>query len=171
MDNNLLCTSVLNSSEGRNYSLMPFFVYGTMRHFAHNHKRLQNAVYIGSGRTDEKMYLSYDRHSKIPHAGQIFNFMNFVDEERYQTNVLGELYLVPLVDVPSIDALEGHPTWYERRLTTINAELLLTEGESTQFAKIEAWMYHFDIVSFNGKHHGLIQTGNYEPIYSNINGY
>ena len=109
------------------------FAYGTLMSGYGNNHYLRNQNLIGSGTTDEK-YTMYA--SGIP----------FINEEKQTSQIHGELWEVNIKALPAIDALEGHPHWYQRKQipVTINGE------------KYTAWLY------FNNENGGkIVESGNY----------
>ncbi|HQJ56210.1 MAG TPA: gamma-glutamylcyclotransferase [Caldisericia bacterium] len=109
------------------------FAYGTLMSGYGNNHYLRNQKLIGSGTTDEK-YTMYA--SGIP----------FINEEKQTSQIHGELWEVNINALPAIDALEGHPHWYQRKQipVTINGE------------KYTAWLY------FNNENGGkIVESGNY----------
>jgi len=117
------------------------FVYGTLKRGFSNHHFLMGSRFIGSGRTVEK----YAMHTEggIP----------FVVESEQISHILGELYSVDGAVLQSLDRLERHPTWYQRREI-----MICLDGGATP--TIKAWMYfsHFH----NGK---LITSGEFTEKY------
>jgi gamma-glutamylaminecyclotransferase len=109
------------------------FAYGTLMSGYGNNHYLRNQKLIDSGTTDEK-YTMYA--SGIP----------FINEEKQTSQIHGELWEVNINALPAIDALEGHPHWYQRKQipVTINGE------------KYTAWLY------FNNENGGkIVESGNY----------
>lgn len=82
------------------------FVYGTLKSNHGNNYLMRNSTLIGSGVTQNQFALY---QMGIP----------FVVKEQQVSQIHGELYEVPAVDVPSIDRLEGHPHSYRRQLTKV----------------------------------------------------
>lgn len=78
------------------------FVYGTLKKGFSNHAYMYGSKFVGKSTTVEK-YPMVD--SGIP-------YMYKSDGNGFQ--IKGEVYRVPKSRMPSIDNLEGHPTWYKR---------------------------------------------------------
>lgn len=109
------------------------FAYGTLMSGYGNNQYLRNQKLIGAGTTDEQ-YTMYA--SGIP----------FINENKQTSQIHGELWEVNINALPAIDALEGHPHWYQRKQipVTINGE------------KYTAWLY------FNNENGGrIVESGNY----------
>ena len=83
------------------------FVYGTLRRGYWNHTLLGESEFLGTAKTVRKGWLYVP--ASIP-------FLNF-DPEGEQ--IVGELYLVGPETLKDLDALEGHPDFYERRIEPI----------------------------------------------------
>lgn len=113
------------------------FVYGTLKKHFHNHYLLQDASYLGSGHTKDKFALYAEG---IP----------FVIKTEPVCHVHGEVYQVDRDTLSKLDALEGHPTWYCRELTSI-----IIDGNEPQ--EVEAWLYFYP-----DKRGKLIKSGVYE---------
>jgi len=116
------------------------FVYGTLMSGFGNNVLLRDQKLIGSGETvnDYTMYAS-----GIP----------FVSDEKETSKIKGELWEVHPSRMPSLDGLEGHPDWYQRKLVPITVD-----GEEFQ-----AWLY------FNTDNRGnLIEDGDYRKYREEI---
>lgn len=116
------------------------FVYGTLMSGFGNNVLLRDQKLIGSGETvnDYTMYAS-----RIP----------FVSDEKETSKIKGELWEVHPSRMPSLDGLEGHPDWYQRKLVPITVD-----GEEFQ-----AWLY------FNTDNRGnLIEDGDYRKYREEI---
>ena len=98
------------------------FVYGTLRNGHSNNHLLKDAYCYGIGSTEASysMYLI----SGYPYVTSF--------EARYP--IVGELYAVDDNTLKTLDSMEGHPRYYERRETTIIV------GEE----RYVAWMYFRD---------------------------
>jgi len=83
------------------------FVYGTLRNGHSNHQLLKDAHCYGVGSTEASytMYLI----SGYPYVTST--------ETRYP--IVGELYAVDDETLNTLDRVEGHPRYYERRETTV----------------------------------------------------
>jgi len=82
------------------------FVYGTLKSGFHNNHLLKDDKYICKGFTEEKYLLTEDG---IP----------YVSEQIDYCNIHGEVYNVSVDSLISLDILEGHPMWYERKKVNI----------------------------------------------------
>ena len=99
------------------------FAYGTLRRGYVNHQLLIGCELVDIARTVESfaMYVS-----QIP----------FVTSREKVHRIVGELYRMPsLRRLIRLDRLEGHPNYYERRLTLVE----LDAG-----VKVTAWCYFCD---------------------------
>ena len=115
------------------------FVYGTLMQGFGNNRLLEGQTLIGQGETENK-FTMYARG--IP----------FVNENESTSKIKGELYEVQEDRFRRLDGLEGHPTWYERKLTNV----IVNEKE------YEAWLY------FNNHEKGhLVENGNYRDYIKN----
>ncbi len=99
------------------------FVYGTLRRGCVNHGllRVPDARLLGPGRT-EKLYALYLDADGTP----------YVKEEEPRVRIRGELYRVTPPVLAALDALEEHPSDYERRETAV----ILDNGP-----RHRAWLY------------------------------
>jgi len=82
------------------------FVYGTLRSGFNNHFIMKPTVKIGIGETKNK-YALYS--SGIP----------FLVEDEQVSKVKGEVYFIDQTTFEILDSLEGHPSWYERKLIPV----------------------------------------------------
>jgi len=114
-------------------------VYGTLMKGFHNHVLLKNCKFVSNCETKEKYRL---QASGIP----------FVNSNHAHSHIKGELYEVPVSELPNIDRLEGHPDWYKRRKTTVLDE---NNEEKT------AWLYFFDQVKDNVP---VVESGDYRTL-------
>ena len=108
------------------------FVYGTLRSGFSNHFIMEPTVKIGNGTTKNK-YALYE--AGIPYL---------VEDEKV-SNVKGEVYFVDETTFDILDTLEGHPSWYERKLIPV-----IVEGK-----EYTAWTY------FNKPNRVLNKSGDY----------
>jgi gamma-glutamylcyclotransferase (GGCT)/AIG2-like uncharacterized protein YtfP len=95
------------------------FVYGTLKKGFHNNVLLQNEEFVAKGLTINEYVLTED---SIPYVSSIEEI----------SRIHGEVYNVSPEAMINLDILEGHPRWYERRLTKIAA----TDGKV-----YECWLY------------------------------
>ena len=114
-------------------------VYGTLREGFGNNRLMQGSKLIGTGLTV---------HSHSMYASGI----PYVVENGGQSRIKVEVYEVSDRDLPSIDSLEGHPRWYQRRETPVELE----NGEV-----VDAWLYFMDIPEERRKELNLIESGDY----------
>ncbi|MFA7405829.1 MAG: gamma-glutamylcyclotransferase family protein [Pelobacteraceae bacterium] len=112
------------------------FVYGTLRKGHSNNHLLKDAYCYGTGSTEAgyTMYLI----SGFPYVTS--------SESRYP--IVGELYAVDDDTLNSLDRMEGHPRYYERKQTTV-----IVEGE-----RHVAWMY------FRDPQGVLMKNGDYNEV-------
>lgn len=80
-------------------------VYGTLKRGYGNHRFLENAMYVGTGKTKER-YPLVIRNWGLPFL---------IDKPDEGTEVEIELYLVDSLTFSHLDTLESHPSWYERK--------------------------------------------------------
>ena len=85
------------------------FVYGTLRSGFSNHFIMEPTVKIGDGTTKNK-YALYE--AGIP----------YLVEDEQVSNVKGEVYFVDETTFDILDTLEGHPSWYKRKLIPVIVE-------------------------------------------------
>jgi gamma-glutamylaminecyclotransferase len=109
------------------------FVYGTLRNGHSNHHLLKESYCHGTGSTEAgyAMYLI----GGYPYVTGL--------EARYP--IVGELYAVDDDTLKTLDSMEGHPRYYERR------EITVIVGEERHVA----WMY------FRDPQGVLLQSGDY----------
>lgn len=82
---------------------MYIFVYGTLMRGFSNHRLMGACKFIGNVKTVEKY-------------GFYVSDFPFVSEKSKVSVIHGELYEVPDEEtLQRLDALEGHPDWYERK--------------------------------------------------------
>lgn len=112
------------------------FVYGTLRSGHSNHHLLKDAYCYGTGSTEAgyAMYLI----SGYPYVTS--------SEARYP--IVGEMYAVDDDTLKTLDRMEGHPRYYERRETTV-----IVDGN-----RHIAWMYFRDPQGM------LMQNGDYNEV-------
>lgn len=82
------------------------FVYGTLRRGCSNHGLIARSEYLGEAVTDTGY--------SMLHLG---GFPGVVKKGNY--SIYGELYEVDEATLRQLDRLEGHPSFYERRLITV----------------------------------------------------
>ncbi|WP_456402146.1 gamma-glutamylcyclotransferase family protein [Persephonella sp.] len=112
------------------------FVYGTLRKGFGNHRLLENAEFLGIGRTKEKYKMTA-------------NGIPFVSKNEPVSYIIGEVYKIDDKTLKRLDELEGHPDWYKRE----KVKIILETGK-----EVEAWIY-FNEVS-EGKY--LVKSGDFD---------
>jgi gamma-glutamylcyclotransferase (GGCT)/AIG2-like uncharacterized protein YtfP len=112
------------------------FVYGTLMRGYGNHVLLQDSEFIDTASTENEYKLVA---SGIP----------FLLELDSSYPVLGEIYKIDDETLPSIDALEGHPYMYERKIISV----VSSSGEV-----YEAWTYFYTNPNSGGQE---IKSGSY----------
>ncbi len=112
------------------------FVYGTLRKGFGNHRLLENAEFLGTGRTKEKYKMTA-------------NGIPFVSKNEPVSYIIGEVYKIDDKTLKRLDELEGHPDWYKRE----KVKIILETGK-----EVEAWIY-FNEVS-EGRY--LIKSGDFK---------
>jgi len=113
---------------------MKLFVYGTLKRGWGNHSLIKEAdgKFLYKDFTKDKFCLST--------VGFPYMF-RCASDCTYRGYVLGEVYLVPKTKIYLIDALEGHPEWYNREI------IELQNGD-------KAWAYimpSFDCQHYEGE--------------------
>jgi gamma-glutamylcyclotransferase (GGCT)/AIG2-like uncharacterized protein YtfP len=98
------------------------FVYGTLRKGHGNHHLLKDAHWYGVGRTEEQ------------YALYLVSGYPYVNGKESRYPIIGELYGVDDATLATLDRLEGHPRYYERREVAVTVD-----GE-----RYSAWMYFHD---------------------------
>ncbi|WP_295723523.1 gamma-glutamylcyclotransferase [uncultured Methanobrevibacter sp.] len=96
------------------------FVYGTLMSDECNHKYLSNSAYLGQGTIEGYEMYNVGWFPAIIEGGNL---------------IIGELYQVPINDLPAIDHLEGEGTFYLKKCETVKD----TEGK-TSFAYIYVYL-------------------------------
>ena len=117
------------------------FAYGTLMSGYGNNRLFEGQTLIGAGET-QNLYTMYA--SGIP----------YVNEHEPTSVIKGELWEVSNSRLPSVDALEGHPRWYQRKLIPV-----IVEGKT-----YNAWLYFND--DKGGK---KIEDGDFRNYRNNIN--
>lgn len=110
------------------------FVYGTLRQGCSNHHLLKNAEYIGEAKTAENYALYVDDYPYLYKGHPL-------------CHIRGEVYGVDAQGFSRLDALEGHPVWYQREKRSV----ILSNGTI-----MEAWIYFFPEVRGT-----LVSSGDY----------
>lgn len=89
--------------------MIPVFVYGTLKRGGAWSHLLSTSDYLGSGTTFYRYPL-------------ILDGLPFLLDEVGGKNVEGELYNVTTPVLRTLDALEGHPTWYRRKSKPVQVD-------------------------------------------------
>jgi len=118
------------------------FVYGTLKDGLSNNRLLRSATFVGRGIT--------------VHPYTMFDTGGFpvVFQETAKHNVFGEVYEIDDDTLHSLDRLEGHPSFYERREVTVDID-------DTGIQQ-SCWMYFGNVKSW-GRRAGLPEV----PVQSN----
>jgi len=119
-------------------------VYGTLKKGFGNHRLLKRADFIGEGVTKDLYRLCV---SGLPFL------IDGISEEG--NNIEVEVYMCNPFEMMSLDALEGHPVFYERKMTPI----VLSDGET-----YDAWVYFV-------KDNAHYNNGVYHKSYTGIENY
>lgn len=101
------------------------FVYGTLLQGEPNHRLLQSSYFKGKGTTKDMFVMFGASFPLARHPTETDNWF-------YCGNVVGEVYGVTKGTLSALDRLEGHPHFYERRLTPV-----------IEYPNTEIWMYHW----------------------------
>ena len=116
------------------------FVYGTLMKGETNHDFLQNATFL-----DKTVIEGYDMY-------KVGWYPAIIDGEGL---AIGEVYGVPVEDMPSIDSLEGEGSLYEKRCVriTVNgvpdfAFVYVYLDDCSDLSKIPSWREHVWYVSY-----------------------
>lgn len=105
-------------------------VYGTLKRGLSNHGLLADAEFIGSGETLEKYRLCI---SSLPFL------LDGVSEDGYNVDV--EVYRVTPREMIQLDLLEGHPSFYKRKQTTV-----VVDGK-----EMVAWTYFVPALNYDSR--------------------
>jgi len=114
------------------------FVYGTLMSGYSNNRLLSSSEMIDTATTEEEFTL-------LAHS------FPYLVEEDGKSYVSGEIYKVSEDTLTNLDSLEGHPTWYERKVIKVITET----GD-----RLEAWAYFMPKSKLNGSAK-LIESGSY----------
>ena len=88
---------------------MKIAVYGTLKSMYGNNRLMQGSTLVGTGWiTGHRLY-----EAGIPFV---------VKDNTADYSIQVEVYEVPEDQLPRIDSLEGHPTWYKREPTDVIME-------------------------------------------------
>ena len=96
---------------------MKIAVYGTLREGYGNHRLIRDCKKIGTGKTVNKYKMT---------AGNI----PYVSDKEALDNIIVEVYEVPEGEtLRRVDALEGHPGWYQRKPCPVQIEDKVVDTE------------------------------------------
>lgn len=95
------------------------FVYGTLMSGFGNNRLLSSSEIVDKATTEDEYVL-------------VANSIPFLLEESGKSYVTGEVYKVSETTLSNLDKLEGHPSWYERKVINVITE----QGD-----KLKAWAY------------------------------
>lgn len=114
--------------------------YGTLMKGYNNNYTLSDSKLLGVGKTKDMMIMT---EAGIP----------FVSDKKQVSKIHVEVYEVNEDTLFRLDQLEGHPRFYERKITEIEIE-----GGGTA----KAWMYYCDRLS-----NRIIESGDFRDKYRN----
>jgi len=114
------------------------FVYGTLMSGYGNNRLLSKHKIIDTGTTKDKYVL---KARSIP----------FLIDKKGEPNVQGEIYKVSENTLQTLDMLEGHPSWYRRKVIDVINEV----GDT-----VKAWVY-FMPEAAESLQSTVIPSGNY----------
>ena len=116
------------------------FVYGTLMRSEANNRYLEDSTFIGAGILEGYEMYDVGWYPAIVAGDGI---------------AIGELYQVPIEDIPSIDRLEGEGTLYAKKCerVTINGETTFAYvyvylGDVSSLKRISSWKEHVWYVSY-----------------------
>jgi gamma-glutamylcyclotransferase (GGCT)/AIG2-like uncharacterized protein YtfP len=112
------------------------FVYGTLMRDFGNHVLLKSSRFVDRATTEDNLKLKA-------------NVIPYLLEEDGPTYVVGELYEVSEATLKMTDGLEGHPTFYERKIINVINEM----GD-----RVKAWVYFY---RGDSSHAQEVKTGDY----------
>lgn len=105
-----MCDMCMGESKDLGSGFVKVFVYGTlMQGYSNHYQYMHNARFIDRAKTKNKYY----------RTGLISVYEKPPIGETKAEQIYGELYAVPITDLPKIDMLEGHPRVYRRKLITV----------------------------------------------------
>lgn len=112
------------------------FVYGTLMSGFSNNGLLKRATLIDLATTENDYVL-------------VANGIPFLLEENGKSYVHGEVYKVSEDVLKGLDALEGHPNWYERKIVNV----ITQNGD-----RMKAWVY---FIQERPRGYTVIESGSY----------
>lgn len=102
---------------------MYLFCYGSLKKGRHNHGYLADSTFVGNFITSDAFSL-------------IVSDLPFLVRRRSRLGgIRGEVYKVSPDDIRRLDALEGHPDYYQRELITVYNE------ENNEALEVYAYIY------------------------------
>lgn len=114
-------------------------VYGSLKKGFHNHRLLE-----GSKLLNDKVFFS----------GTMASLGGFpCVSKQGNTKIVGEMYEVDDLTFGNLDALEGHPAFYERE------RIHTSEGE--------AWVYFIEDQSYYADPSRIVKSGDWQPDWQN----
>lgn len=124
------------------------FVYGTLMRGFGNHGLILDQKFLGMAFTLQPYLMT---------AGMIPFVSNSNEQAKRKAYILGEVYEVDKEALIELDALEGHPDWYERK----KIDVRLDNGSLEK-----CWLY------FNERDsgHTTVESGNFR-LWRYTNGY
>ena len=117
-------------------------VYGTLKRGFHNHHIMGGSKLLGKGRTVNKYNMC---GTSIPYV---------LPTKGGGDNIVVELYMVDKSRMGSVDSLEGHPNWYQRKKTFIR----LDNG-----SVVIAWLYFMMADGYDDGNYYAEFTKGYNP--------
>lgn len=116
------------------------FVYGTLMKGEANHRYLENSVFLG-----KTLLEGYDMYNVGWYPAIVAG----------DGLVIGEVYEVPVADIPSIDSLEGEGSLYVKKCERVNlngekffALVYVYLGDCSGLERISSWKEHVWYVSY-----------------------
>lgn len=117
--------------------LIKVFVYGTLKRNFHNHRLLTDQKFLGNAKTwnnyiMQRNGIPYVYDADRAYCGETGNTQKIIRGRK----IKGELYEVNNEALSRIDQLEGHPSWYYRKLINITLE-----SNNRSIPSCKAWLY------------------------------
>jgi gamma-glutamylaminecyclotransferase len=105
------------------------FVYGTLKRGHANHRRIEEAEFVCRLNLTPDFYMiSFGGFPGIVYRNDFPENLRPTSPKLQPTQITGELYRVTKEMLASVDLLEGHPTFYKRRVLDVS-----TVGEQAYF--------------------------------------
>lgn len=116
------------TTRDKSENVMPdyVFVYGTLLRGQPNHNSFLGSCFCLGAATTKQQFVMFG--AGFPLA----RLPNDDDNGYFVGHIRGEVFSVEKDVLARLDALEGHPTFYERRITDIE-----------EFPRLTCWMYHW----------------------------